>query len=265
MPELPEVETIMRMLNPLLLGKTIRNVKLNRPNLRTPFPDNFISDLCNAIIIDSFRRAKIMVFITDKNQAWLIHLGMSGRFRTNEQPIKHDHVIIDTGENVLLYNDPRRFGMMDLVPLPMLHDIFRSTGPEPLNISSDDLEKQLSNKKSPIKTTLLDQKIIAGLGNIYVCEALFISNIHPARPANSLNNVEITNLTAAIKSVLTAAIAKGGSTLRDYRTPDDGMGGFQHDFLVYGRNLKPCFTCNQPINVIKQGGRSTFFCVACQV
>ena len=264
MPELPEVETIMRMLNPLLLGKTIINITLNRPNLRTPFPDNFVNDLRNSKIIDSFRRAKIMVFITDKNQAWLVHLGMSGRFRTNEPLIKHDHVIIDTGENILLYNDPRRFGMMDLVPLQKVNDIFQSIGPEPLSITVDELANQLSRKKSPIKTTLLDQKIIAGLGNIYVCEALFISNIHPSRVADSLSSVEISSLAVAIKSVLNAAIAKGGSTLRDYRTPDDGMGGFQHDFLAYGRHQKPCFKCNNQINVIKQGGRSTFFCGSCQ-
>jgi formamidopyrimidine-DNA glycosylase len=280
MPELPEVETVCRGLAPVMEGHVLATVVQRRPNLRTPFPDDFVARLTGRRVNQLTRRAKYVVAYLDDGQVLLIHLGMSGRMTVIEPagvdgalPVagKHDHVdfVMETGV-LVRFNDPRRFGLMalshidELATLPMLAGI----GPEPLGnqFNAQMLADALAKRKSPIKTTLLDQRLVAGLGNIYVCEALFRSRIDPVRAANSLTPAETDLLYREIRDVLEDAIRAGGSSLRDHRQANGELGYFQHNFRIYGREGEPCITpeCDGTVGRLVQGGRSTFFCAKCQ-
>lgn len=271
MPELPEVETICRGLAHVLHGAQIVKVEQNRPNLRFPFPENLVEKLTGRRIKNLRRRAKYIFIDLDNGQSLLLHLGMSGQLivGTADRPAgKHDHVIMHCdGNRTLRFNDPRRFGLLDLWPTQELaqHRLLLGLGVEPLdqNLTADYLSQKLRGKKTTIKAALLDQRIIAGLGNIYVCEALFYAGISPLRTAESLTSAEILTLIPAIRTVLNAALQAGGSSLRDYVQSDGTQGGFQNDFAVYNRERRPCpgCTCGQAaIQRITQGGRSTFYC-----
>jgi formamidopyrimidine-DNA glycosylase len=273
MPELPEVETVLQGLMPVMQGFQLISVEQNRPDLRYAFPDNFVERLEGHTITALSRRAKYLIIELDSGDCMILHLGMSGRVQIHlgaYKPKTHDHVVFHLSNHVIVsYNDSRRFGFMDLCAKELLdqHRAFRALGPEPLaaEFSALYLAEVLKHKSSPIKTVLLDQRIVAGLGNIYVCEALFMAHIHPSRPAQDINSVEMALLVKSIKDVLTKAIAAGGSTLRDHQQPNGDMGYFQHNFLVYGREGEPCVTCMAPIWRMQQAGRSTFYCSHCQV
>jgi formamidopyrimidine-DNA glycosylase len=286
MPELPEVETVRRGLAPVLEGAILTRVEARRPNLRFPFPDRFCDRLKGTRVEHLDRRAKYLVAHLNSGEALIMHLGMSGRFSvvgdhgvktfddyaydTGADP-KHDHVVLHVdGGSQIIYNDPRRFGFMDIVPSSELETCkhFAAMGPEPLGNSfhAKVLIKAFEGKKSPIKAALLDQNTVAGLGNIYVCEALFRSGINPMRLAGNLKRAQIERLTTQIRSVLTDAIAAGGSTLRDFAATDGALGGFQERFDVYGREGEPC-KCRAKAGIVTrvvQSGRSTFYCPACQ-
>ena len=286
MPELPEVETVRRGLAPVLDGARLVRVEARRPDLRFALPDGFVQRLTGARIGTMSRRAKYLLAPLDRGDVLVMHLGMSGRFEIasamlKERPgefhyallagEKHAHVVFHTeqGETVT-YFDPRRFGYMDLIPADALadHPWFKDLGPEPLgeDFSAAHLKAAFAGRKQSVKATLLDQRVVAGLGNIYVCEALHRSGISPERPAGSLKPKALTTLVEAIRVVLGEAIEAGGSTLRDYATVDGALGYFQHSFRVYGREGEPCLKpdCGGVINRIVQGGRSTFFCPVCQ-
>jgi len=278
MPELPEVETVCRGLAPVMEGHVLASVVQRRPNLRTPFPDDFVGRLTGRRIDQLTRRAKYVVAYLDDGQVLLIHLGMSGRMTVIEPGAgvlpdagKHDHVdfVMETGV-LVRFNDPRRFGLMALSHVDELatHPMLAGIGPEPLGnqFNSHMLAEALAKRKSPIKTTLLDQRLVAGLGNIYVCEALFRSRIDPLRAANSLSLPEIDLLYREIRDVLEDAIKAGGSSLRDHRQANGELGYFQHNFRIYGREGEPCITpeCDGTVGRLVQGGRSTFFCGKCQ-
>lgn len=278
MPELPEVETVCRGLAPVMEGHVLASVVQRRPNLRTPFPDDFVGRLTGRRIDQLTRRAKYVVAYLDDGQVLLIHLGMSGRMTVIEPGAgvlpdagKHDHVdfVMETGV-LVRFNDPRRFGLMALSHVDELatHPMLAGIGPEPLGnqFNSHMLAEALAKRKSPIKTTLLDQRLVAGLGNIYVCEALFRSRIDPLRAANSLSLPEINLLYREIRDVLEDAIKAGGSSLRDHRQANGELGYFQHNFRIYGREGEPCITpeCDGTVGRLVQGGRSTFFCGKCQ-
>jgi formamidopyrimidine-DNA glycosylase len=273
MPELPEVETVMRALEPALTGRVITKIVQNRPNLRVPFPDNLAGRLQGKRIDQFDRRAKY-ILASVSGEMLVLHLGMSGRILIlgegqDYTPQKHDHLVIyfDDGTR-LVFNDPRRFGMVLLVPGDELeaHSAFRDLGPEPLsnNFNGPVLYEALSRRKVAVKEAIMNQKIVVGVGNIYACESLFESHIDPRRPACDVSMDESEALAGNIKSVLLRAIQAGGSTLKDYRHPDDKLGYFQHDFKIYGRENEPCRTCESPVERIVQGGRSTFFCPNCQ-
>jgi formamidopyrimidine-DNA glycosylase len=286
MPELPEVETVRRGLAPVLVGRVLSRVEARRPNLRFPFPDRFCERLQGAKVDHLDRRAKYLVAHLDTGEALIMHLGMSGRFSvldhagvktfddyaysTGGDP-KHDHVVlhVDCGAQII-YNDPRRFGFMDIVASSDLETCkhFAAMGPEPLGnaFNAKVLVRAFENKKSPIKAALLDQANVAGLGNIYVCEALFRSSIAPERHAGSLKRSEIEKLTTHIRAVLMDAIEAGGSTLRDFAATDGSLGGFQERFDVYGREGEAC-RCGAAKGIVTrivQSGRSTFYCPVCQ-
>ncbi|MAP96456.1 MAG: DNA-formamidopyrimidine glycosylase [Ponticaulis sp.] len=283
MPELPEVETVRRGLAPYLENRLLTEVRLNRPDLRFPFAPGMTDRLNGARILRLTRRAKYILAETDRDDRLVIHLGMSGRFtiidpkqtaenapgmfvHAQETRPQHDHVVFRTEDGVeIVYNDPRRFGYM-LMYGPKDEDPFRDVGPEPLSneFSGPYLAHALKGRKMPIKAALLDQRIVAGLGNIYVCEALFRSGISPRRLAGNVGAKRCERLAVAVRDVLSAAIEAGGSTLRDYAHADGGLGYFQHSFDVYGRETKPCHTCSAAIQRIVQSGRSTFFCANCQ-
>jgi formamidopyrimidine-DNA glycosylase len=286
MPELPEVETVRRGLAPALEGRVLTRVEARRENLRFPFPNCFSERLTGARVSHLDRRAKYLVAHLDTQEALIMHLGMSGRFSiVDDQGVKtfddytydtganpkHDHVVLHIeGGSQIIYNDPRRFGFMDIVSSRTLETCkhFAAMGPEPLgnSFNAKVLVNAFDGKKSPIKSALLDQSNVAGLGNIYVCEALFRSGIDPQRHAGSLKRTEIDQLTIHIRAVLTDAIEAGGSTLRDFAGTDGSLGGFQERFDVYGREGKPC-RCGAKKGVVTrvvQSGRSTFYCPACQ-
>lgn len=292
MPELPEVETVRRGLEPTLKGAEIQSVLVRRANLREPIPADLKPRLEGARIRGLRRRSKYILIDTDRDDCLLVHLGMSGRVtivpagtaptkRTASEGGeddkaraygKHDHIILTTTSGAqIIYTDPRRFGIWALFPASeeASHRLLAHIGPEPLSNSfhSDHLASVLRARKSPIKTSLLDQRLVAGLGNIYVCEALWRSRIHPARPANSLTAPEIETLTAHIKDVLTDAINAGGSSLKDYRGADGELGYFQHQFDAYGREGDACKRtgCDGTLERITQSGRSTFYCGGCQL
>ncbi len=276
MPELPEVETVRRGLVPALQGQTIGSVRLFRPNLRFPFPERFTDKVKDSIILKLSRRAKYIIATLNTGKAIIIHLGMTGSFRI-EPPnrfgnlglSKHDHMVFKmTNGTSIVYNDPRRFGFVDLWASNDLENYSRlkDLGPEPLSdaFSVKTLATNLANKKTPIKSALLDQKVVAGLGNIYVCEALFLSRISPLRLANSVSKRRIPLLFEAINTTIQAAIDSGGSTLRNFSHADGTLGYFQHKFQVYDKEGNPCDNCTLPIKRIVQSGRSTFYCSKCQ-
>ena len=282
MPELPEVETVRRGLQPHLEGARLTRVVQNRPDLRFPLPEDFAHRLTGATVRRLDRRAKYLLAELDTGETLIAHLGMTGRFLVGEHmpgefrhpagdDPKHTHLVFETDRGGrIAFNDARRFGYMDLIPTERLgqHPYFKGLGPEPLGpaFNAAALKAALAGKKQNIKVTLLDQRIVAGLGNIYVSEALHRAHIHPERPAGSLKPAELKRLVEAVKVVLEEAITAGGSTLRDFRAADGELGYFQHSFRVYDREDAPCPTvsCHGAIRRIVQGGRSTFFCPVCQ-
>ncbi|QNM82901.1 bifunctional DNA-formamidopyrimidine glycosylase/DNA-(apurinic or apyrimidinic site) lyase [Sphingomonas sabuli] len=268
MPELPEVETTVRGLRKVLDGRTIRHIAANRADLRRAMPVDLGQRLTGARVTGLRRRAKYGVIDTDRGDSLVFHLGMSGSWRINRAAEKHDHLLIETGDgDRLALNDPRRFGSVDLVRTDELAQFggFAGLGPEPFDLTPRALERRLDGRKAAIKLLLLDQRIVAGLGNIYVCEALFRSRINPKRAGGSVSRVRLQRLVPAIHAVLEEAIAAGGSTLRDYAQPDGELGYFSKTFDVYGREGEPCRgDCGGTVRRIVQGGRSTFYCPRCQ-
>ena len=292
MPELPEVETVRRGLEPWLEGARIDKVTLNRKDLRFPFPEGFAQALEGATIVSVGRRAKYLLIKLDNGQTVLSHLGMTGSYRFAEHAIdkppryyeiepvpKHDHMVWDIshprhGRSHLIYADPRRFGFVDLSDHIEDSPYLKDLGPEPLgnDFNADEMAEKFKAKKTPIKAALLDQRVVAGLGNIYVAEALHRSHILPTILAGTLVTARgkpkaaLEDLASAVRQVLIEAIEVGGSTLRDFRNADGGSGYFQHRFAVYDREGEPCPTplCTGTVERIVQSGRSTFFCPVCQ-
>lgn len=286
MPELPEVETVRRGLEPILVGKAFARVEQRRPDLRFPLPQRFGERLAGRKIESLDRRAKYLLARLDDGEVLVMHLGMTGRFsiahangaEPKAKPVpKHEHVVFHLGDGTAIrYSDARRFGYMDLIPHAGLdtHALFKGLGVEPLSAAFTPawLAARLKGKATSTKAALLDQRLIAGLGNIYACEALFRAGISPLRLAGSIATKsgkptkKTEALVAAIKAVLEDAIKAGGSSLRDYRRADGRVGRFQHRFKVYGREGKPCAKkgCGGTVRRIVQGGRSTFYCPTCQ-
>jgi formamidopyrimidine-DNA glycosylase len=267
MPELPEVETTVRGLERVLLGRRIRSIAARRPDLRRALPVDLGQRLTGARVTSLGRRAKYGLIDTDRGDTLVFHLGMSGHWRVDPAELaKHDHFVIDTddGRRVAL-NDARRFGTLDLVRTDELAawPVFQALGSEPFSLDPGALKRRLAGRSAAIKLLLLDQRIVAGLGNIYVCEALYRASIHPKRPGGSVSLERLSRLAAAIEAVLNEAIAAGGSTLRDFASPDGELGYFSKDFRVYDREGKAC-GCGGTVKRIVQGGRSTFYCSRCQ-
>jgi formamidopyrimidine-DNA glycosylase len=267
MPELPEVETTVRGLARVLEGRRITSVEARRADLRRSFPQDLGQRLTGAKITGLGRRAKYGLIHTDRSDTMIFHLGMSGSWRIDHAtPEKHDHLLIQTDEGKrLALNDPRRFGSVDLVPTEDLHKWppFRALGPEPFELDARDLQKRLRGRTAAIKLLLGDQRIVAGLGNIYVCEALYRAGIHPKRASGSVSLDRLKKLVESIREVLDEAIRAGGSTLKDFISPDGELGYFAKDFAVYDREGEPC-RCGGTVKRIVQGGRSTFYCPKCQ-
>lgn len=269
MPELPEVETTVRGLARYLEGTRIARVAVNRPDLRRPFPPSLVQALTGAKVTTLARRAKYGLIHTDREQTMIFHLGMSGRWRIEPESIeKHDHLVLETAAgHVLALNDARRFGSVDLVETAGLGSFasFAALGPEPLGeeFTPTHLARSLAGRATPIKVLLLDQRIVAGLGNIYVCEALHRAGIRPDRAAGSVPRRSIERLVPAIRQVLAESIEAGGSTIRDYAQPSGELGYFAASWRVYGREGQPC-SCSAPVLRFVQGGRSTFWCPKCQ-
>ncbi len=286
MPELPEVETVRRGLAPVLEGQRLSRVEARRADLRFPFPDGFVQRLTGATIQRLERRAKYLMGVLDRGETLVMHLGMSGRFEiarpegtvrpgefvyAADPDPKHAHVVFETqaGGRVTYY-DPRRFGYMALIETATLaeHPWFAGLGPEPLSeaFNAQGLQAAFAGRKQGPKTLLLDQRVVAGLGNIYVCEALNRARISPFKPAGSISPRKLPGLVAIIREVLEEAIAAGGSTLRDYASADGALGYFQHRFRAYGREGQRCLNegCAGVIAREVQAGRSTFFCPVCQ-
>ena len=282
MPELPEVETVMRGLAPVMEGAVIARADVNRPDLRWPFPPDMAARLTGQKVAQLRRRSKYILADLGSGESLLIHLGMSGRMlisgdrvgqfvHDHPAPQKHDHVVLHMGNGArITFNDPRRFGAMDLMQTATAdsHKLLAVLGPEPLGNDFHEamLIAAFKGKGSPIKSALLDQRIVAGLGNIYVCEALYRARIHPARKAGRISAARVASLVPIIRQVLAEAIEAGGSSLKDFRQADGELGYFQHSFDVYGREGEPCRTsdCGHVIKRIVQSGRSSFFCPACQ-
>ena len=269
MPELPEVETTVRGLARYLEGEAIARVLVNRPDLRRPFPPGLVQSLTGARVTSLGRRAKYGLIHTGRDQTMIFHLGMSGRWRIDpEVPDKHDHLVIETAAgHVLALNDARRFGSVDLVDTVQLADFapFAALGPEPLGdeLTAAHLARAFAGRTAPVKPLLLDQRIVAGLGNIYVCEALHRARIRPQRQAGSLSRPAIARLVPAIRQVLLESIEAGGSTIRDYAQPSGELGYFAASWRVYGREGKDC-GCGGNVQRSVQGGRSSFWCAKCQ-
>lgn len=280
MPELPEVETVRRGLTPAMQGQKIARLEVNRPDLRFPFPERFRERVEGATVTHMGRRAKFLVTELSTGEALIMHLGMSGRFTVNAANTAefhhdpgtnpaHDHVVFHMQHGATVtYNDPRRFGFMELWPMAELDTYPRVAhlGPEPLSnhFNAAYLDDQFRGKAAPIKAALLDQSIIAGLGNIYVCEALFRSGISPRRKATSVAGKRNERLAPAINKVISEAIAAGGSSISDFANASGELGYFQKQFDVYDREGDACKTCGTAIKRIVQSGRSTFFCSNCQ-
>lgn len=282
MPELPEVETVRRGLAPAMEGAVIARAEVNRPDLRWPFPPRMADRLSGQRVERLRRRSKYILADLTSGESLLIHLGMSGRMTVSGDPLgqfvhehpmpeKHDHVVFHMSNGArITFNDPRRFGAMDLLPTATAeaHKLLASIGPEPLGntFSESYLVEMLKGRNTPIKSALLDQRIVAGLGNIYVCEALYRARIAPSRKAGRIAAIRVAGLVPIIRDVLTEAIEAGGSSLKDYRRADGELGYFQHSFDVYGRESEPCRTpgCTAHIARIVQSGRSSFYCPQCQ-
>ena len=270
MPELPEVETTVRGLARYLDGERLSRVETRRADLRRPFPPDLVQVLTGATVTSLGRRAKYGLVHTDRGQTMVFHLGMSGRWRIEPDEIgKHDHLVLETGSgHTLALCDPRRFGSVDLVETDRLEawPPFAAMGPEPLgdDLTAPYLKQALSGRSAAIKLMLLDQRIVAGLGNIYVCEALFRAGISPIKAAGKVSAAALERLVPEIRSVLREAIEAGGSTLRDYAQPDGELGYFSKRFDVYDREGQSCVRCGAPIKRIVQGGRSTWHCAKCQ-
>lgn len=282
MPELPEVETVRRGLEQKIKNKVIDHISLRRAGLRKPFPEA-LKTLRQVKVIKLRRRAKYVLIDLDNKQTLILHLGMSGRMLIHEgtgpyKPEKHDHVVFHFKNGmILVFSDPRRFGILDLAPTKGLegHSLFGHLGPEPLDpeifTGAYLLEAFQKKKKTPVKVAVMNQEVVVGVGNIYASEALFVAKIDPRRAASSLTRAECRKLTDAIRAVLEKSITAGGSSLRDYVQTDGELGYFQHHFAVYGRDGEICTRCARSkkdanlVQKITQGGRSTFFCAQCQV
>ena len=272
MPELPEVETTRRGLLKAVKGKHITAVTVRRYDLRMPIPQSFAKSLQGRTIVDVRRRAKYLLIDLDDGQVILAHLGMSGSFivvkARDYKPKTHDHVLIGLENNrLMVFNDPRRFGVMDLVPRAKeaRHKLLKNLGPEPFSkeFSPVYLATQLMRRTGAIKPVLMDQKLVVGVGNIYASEALHLCGFHPSTPAQQLSK-HAAAIISAIRVTLEAAIASGGSTLRDYVGAQNEGGYFQHHFQVYGRDDEPCFRCGDFIQTSTHAGRSTYWCPQCQ-
>ena len=286
MPELPEVETVRRGLEPTLAGARLRRVEARRPDLRFPFPDGFVRRLTGARVERLERRGKYILAPLDRGETLVVHLGMTGRFEieaagqsapstrfalaASSSP-QHAHVFFETEAGArITFFDARRFGYMDLIDTARLdaHPRFAAMGPEPLSdaFDADYLKAAFSGRRAGVKTLLLDQSRVAGLGNIYVCEALHRAGVSPLRAASTLSGRKLGEIVAAVRQVLIEAIDAGGSTLRDYAGPDGALGYFQHRFEAYGRAGEACRSpgCGGAIRRIVQAGRSTFYCPRCQ-
>ena len=266
-PELPEVETTVRGLARVLDGERIARVEARRPDLRRPLPVDLGQRLTGARVTGLRRRAKYGLIDTDRGDTLVFHLGMSGRWRIDPSETEtHDHLIIETdrGRRIAL-NDPRRFGSVDLVRTDELGEWppIKALGPEPLDLDAEALKRRLAGRSAAIKLLLLDQRIAAGLGNIYVCEALHRAGIHPRRTGGSVSLARLRRLVPAIHDVLAEAIAAGGSTLRDFASPDGELGYFSKRFAVYDRERQAC-GCGGTVRRMVQGGRSSFYCPRCQ-
>jgi formamidopyrimidine-DNA glycosylase len=282
MPELPEVETVRRGLEPALSGARLARVVQRRPDLRFPLPERFAERLTGARVERLDRRAKYLLAPLDTGETWVTHLGMTGRFTIDRRmpgqfetpaPVggKHEHLSFETeAGHCIGFSDARRFGFMGLIPTEALeaHPWFAGLGPEPLGnaFHAARLAEAFEGRSQNVKATLLDQRVVAGLGNIYVCEALHRSRISPLTAAGRISAPRLERLAAAVRTVLLEAIEAGGSTLRDFANAEGGGGYFQHDFRVYGREGEPCVTpdCRGVVRRIVQGGRSTFYCPVCQ-
>jgi formamidopyrimidine-DNA glycosylase len=268
MPELPEVETTVRGLERVLNGRRIARVEARRSDLRYAFPRDLGQRLTGARVTGLARRAKYGLIHTDREDTMIFHLGMSGSWRIDHAQVeKHDHLLLETDEGTrLALNDPRRFGSVDLVPTAELQEwpAFKALGPEPFELEARTLQKRLSGRTAAIKLLLGDQRIVAGLGNIYVCEALFRAGLHPKRAGGSVSLQRLEKLAVAIRQVLGEAIEAGGSSLKDFISPDGELGYFSKSFAVYDREGRPCPSCGTAIRRIVQGGRSTFYCAKCQ-
>lgn len=282
MPELPEVETVRRGLTPAMEGHTIVQADINRPDLRWPFPERMSERLTGQKVLRLRRRSKYILIDLSGGETLLIHLGMSGRMTVSGDPLgrfvrdhpptdKHDHVVLhmDSGARIT-FNDARRFGSMDLMATDKAdeHKLLATLGPEPLgnDFHEQHLIDAFKGKNSPVKSALLDQRIVAGLGNIYVCEVLYRAKVSPARKAGQIAPKRVGALVPIIREVLNDAIRAGGSSLKDFRQADGELGYFQHSFDVYGREGEPCRTkdCNGTVQRIVQSGRSSFYCGQCQ-
>lgn len=282
MPELPEVETVRRGLEPVLQGRRLSKVRINRPDLRFPFPEDFAARLDGATVERLERRAKYLRFALSTGEIWVTHLGMTGRFTIDGQapgefeedaPLggKHEHLSLVTSDGKRIgFSDSRRFGYMALIPTGELddHAWFKGLGPEPLGngFNADVLKAAFRGKKQNVKVSLLDQRIVAGLGNIYVVEALYRAGISPRTPAGKVSGPRLEKLVVNVRDVLAEAVEAGGSTLRDFANAEGGQGYFQHRFDVYGREGQPCLRegCGGEIKRLVQAGRSTFWCSRCQ-
>ena len=282
MPELPEVETVRRGLLPAMEGAVITRAEVRRPDLRWPFPERMAERLTGQTVTALRRRSKYILADLSGGETLIVHLGMSGRILISGDPLgqfhhehpapeQHDHVVFEMENGArVTFNDARRFGAMDLAPTATVegHWLLSALGPEPLGNGFHEvyLVDRLKGRMTPIKSALLDQRIVAGLGNIYVCEALFRAGISPTRKAGRIGEARIRALVPIIRAVLSEAIESGGSSLRDYRQADGELGYFQHSFQVYDREGQPCVTpgCATPIRRIVQSGRSSFYCKSCQ-
>ncbi len=288
MPELPEVETVKRGLEPVLKGRVVARVDLRRAGLRFAFPVGFAQQLAGRRVTGLSRRAKYILVHLDGDLSLLVHLGMTGRFtvispkgvsnlgqfyfepgagETADGP--HDHVVFHLQDGIrLVYSDPRRFGMMDLLVTAQAsqHKLLKDLGVEPLGneLSASYLSAKFKGKAAPMKAALLDQRIIAGLGNIYVCEALFRAKISPKRKAGKVKREKLEDLVRHIRDILNDAILAGGSTLQDFQSTNGEQGSYQQRFQVYDREGEPCVTCGKPIKRMVQSGRSSFYFASCQ-
>ncbi|MDC0096211.1 bifunctional DNA-formamidopyrimidine glycosylase/DNA-(apurinic or apyrimidinic site) lyase [Amylibacter sp.] len=288
MPELPEVETVLRGLEPVMVNQKIKIAEIRRPDLRWPFPENMSERLTGATILRLHRRSKYILCDLDTGETLLIHLGMSGRMTISHSvngakdllakfkykhplPAKHDHVILDMIDGTRIsFNDTRRFGAMDLIETKNLfdHKLIKLLGPEPLGnkFNAPYLHSKLKAKTASIKSSMLDQRIVSGLGNIYVCESLWRAGINPKRLSGKVSRKKIDVLVPIIRDVLLEAISAGGSSLKDHRQTNGDLGYFQHTFAVYGREGKKCSSanCSELVKRIVQSGRSSFYCAKCQ-